>query len=643
MSWDSEGWKEAAREYAQNRQTEKAKTNGGAKPEAPPPAENKVAELAALSRFEYDRRRKDEAKKLGVTLAALDREVADLRARQKPGRNFLPHWEVQPWPENVDGAALLDALRHRFARYVVLPAHADVALALWVAHTWVFECFDVTPYLSITSPTRRCGKTVLMTLLYWLSCRGKKTDSMSKSAIYRSVTGEKPTLVLDEVGWVVDPKDDRQGILCGGFERNGYAEVCEGEGAAITTRLFSTYCPKAFGLIGKLTATLTDRSICIPMRRKLRTERVERLRRRDNEEHARLRQQCLRWANDNADALAKAPSAVFDKLNDRANDFWEPLFTIATAAAGDWPEAARKAALALSGEGEDDTTNVLLLRDLHWLYDGKPETQEDGSVQRGYEPTDRLFSRTIIEELAKISTSPWAGWNNGRGFSQHDLARVLKDFGVVSETVRIGSATAKGYYAAKLREPFETYLPPTSQTSFRPDSDFENVTTSQTNNDGHNLQKSSRHNESLVTDKKSAETRAKWALCRCDGSETRSGEEEEEESSDDYPNSDYPDLPDCLRRTPPGGNGHAARVPSDYDAVLEELAAQGRPTNGAPEVCAQCAAADPGPLLHVLVAEGEVRLHKECRRFWLTDHPQPKGAVIACVQIAELPATGTPQ
>jgi hypothetical protein len=26
MSWDSEGWKEAAREYAQNRQTEKAKT-----------------------------------------------------------------------------------------------------------------------------------------------------------------------------------------------------------------------------------------------------------------------------------------------------------------------------------------------------------------------------------------------------------------------------------------------------------------------------------------------------------------------------------------------------------------------------------------------------------------------------------------
>ena len=74
---------------------------------------------------------------------------------------------------------------------------------------------------------------------------------------------ENATLCLDEVSWVLDLKEERQGILCGGFERNGYAEVCEGENTAITTRLFSTYCPKAFGLIGKLTPTLTDRSIVI--------------------------------------------------------------------------------------------------------------------------------------------------------------------------------------------------------------------------------------------------------------------------------------------------------------------------------------------------------------------------------------------
>jgi Protein of unknown function (DUF3631) len=270
---------------------------------------------------------------------------------------------------------------------------------------------------------------------------------------------------------------------------------------------------------------------------------------------------------------------VFDKINDRANDFWEPLFTIAAAAGGDWPEAARTAALALSGDGEDDSTNILLLRDLYWLYDGKPETQEDGSPQREHEPTDRLFGRTIIEELNKISTSPWAGWNNGKGLSQHNLARMLKEFGAISETVRIGSATAKGYYAAALREAFETYLPPASQTSLCPDSDFENVPTSQTNNDGHNLQKSDRHNESLVTDEKIAETPVTSALLRCDVSKTRSGGEEEKSSPPARePFADFPDLPERLRRDPPTTNGHRPPRGNGWHQVGDKPPGEARAT-----------------------------------------------------------------
>jgi hypothetical protein len=91
------------------------------------------------------------------------------------------------------------------------------------------------------------------------------------------------------------------------------------------------------------------------------------------------------------------------------------------------------------------------------------------------------------------------------------------------------------------------------------------------------------------------------------------------------PSFDPGSIPDCLRRAPSGGNG--VRPPPTADV----------------EICAQCGAADPGPLLHVLVAQGEVRLHRECRKFWLRDHPQPKGAVIACVQITEVPGTETLQ
>src|SRR5262245_45706373 len=64
---------------------------------------------------------------------------------------------------------------------------------------------------------------------------------------------------------------------------------------------------------------------------------------------------------------------------------------------------------------------------------------------------------------------------------------------------------------------------------------------------------------------------------------------------------------------------------------------------GAIEICAQCGAADPGPLLHAGMVEGTVRLHRQCVRFWLKAHPQPKGRPIALVQITELPATGTLQ
>jgi hypothetical protein len=406
-----------------------------------------IKRLLKLNRIEYDRARKSAAKQLGVTVSTLDREVANIRAANEAAQDFLPHWSVVTWAEEVDGAALLDSLCRHLKRYVILPEHAAEALALWILHTWVFECFDITPYLSITSPTKRCGKTVLMTLLYWLCRRGKKTDSMSRAAIYRSVERDKPTLCLDEVGWVLDPKDERQGILCGGYERNGHVEVCEGESTAITTRLFSTYCPKAFGLIGKLTGTLTDRSIVIPMRRKTPVEKAERLRRRDNDAHRKLRQQCLRWANDNAAALTKARPVVLDKLNDRAADFWEPLLTIASLAGDGWRKQAKLAALALcsdcaatSGDGE----GVELLHDIKAAFDATKQ--------------NAIFTKTLIAELIADEERPWAVYGRtGKPITDRKIADLLRPFGIISGTVRIGEITNKGYKLTDFEEAWERW------------------------------------------------------------------------------------------------------------------------------------------------------------------------------------------
>jgi Protein of unknown function (DUF3631)/Primase C terminal 2 (PriCT-2) len=413
----------------------------------PQEGDAKVIELAKLDPLKYGKIRKDEAKKIGVPVTFLDNAVKEQQKEKKEQSNFLPHWTVEPWPERVDGDALLTGLRAHLKRHVVLPPHADVALALWTLHTWVFEAFDITPYLAITSPTRRCGKTLLMTLLYWLCYRAKKNDSMSKAAIYRSVDRDKPTLVLDEVGWVVDQRDERQNILCGGFERNGYAETCEGEGADITTKLWSTFCPKAFGLIGKLTATLMDRSIEIAMRRKL-AEKVERLRRRDNDDHAKLRRLCCRWAQDNIEALTKAAPTFPDKLNDRAVDFWEPLLAVAQRVGGNWPRLAAEAAIALSGgESVTEEKSVELLADI--------------KVAFAASGLDEITTKALIEALCADEERPWATWNKGKPISDRQVAKLLKQFVILSEDIHPPEGKhAKGYKLIRFQDAFERYLPP---------------------------------------------------------------------------------------------------------------------------------------------------------------------------------------
>ena len=86
-----------------------------------------------------------------------------------------------------------------------------------------------------------------------------------------------------------------------------------------------------------------------------------------------LKRKCIRWAADNLISLRDAALdvSVPDGLNDRAADNWEPLLTIADRAGGEWPERARKAALALSGNGaaEDGSIGVTLLGDIKAIFE----------------------------------------------------------------------------------------------------------------------------------------------------------------------------------------------------------------------------------------------------------------------------------
>src|SRR5262245_49135515 len=332
---------------------------------------SEIERLASLSRIEYDRQRKEEARKLGIKLETLDREVAKVRAKQKTADDTLPHWNFEPCPDPVDGAALLDAIRQVLRRYIVLPQAADIALALWVLHAWTMDAGEISPFMVLVSPTKRCGKTSVLILLQYLTPRSVLASNISPSALFRYIELVRPTLLVDEADSFVKDNEELRGIL-----NSGHTKVAANVIRTIEVngehkpRRFSTWAPKAIATIRSLADTLEDRAIIVQLQRKPPGAKVERLRRRDNEWCATLRSQAARWAADNFDKLADPDPQMPEALNDRAADNWRPLLAIADLAGGEWPQLARHASLTLSGESPEETLGVTLLADCRLAFGG---------------------------------------------------------------------------------------------------------------------------------------------------------------------------------------------------------------------------------------------------------------------------------
>src|SRR5882724_10254360 len=187
---------------------------------------------------------------------------------------------VIPWPEPVDGRLLLDALLQLLIRFVVLPKWAAETLALWILHTFAFELRDVCAYIGVESPTRRCGKTTLLTLLSQLINRPLVAANVSSPSFFRAIEEVKPTLMIDEADRFLKGKHDLQGILNAGYNRKTayvlrVAQQLSGSGSngkISTLAFFSCWCPKVISQIGRLPGTLADRCIIVRMQRKTSEE-----------------------------------------------------------------------------------------------------------------------------------------------------------------------------------------------------------------------------------------------------------------------------------------------------------------------------------------------------------------------------------
>lgn len=429
--------------------------NGFTVADAPPPEsdEETFARLARLSLAEYERVRVPEAKRMGYRTTILDRLVGAARGDDdggapKQGRALtLP--APDPWPEQVDGAALLDRLAAFYARHVFLPPGAADAMAPWAIHTHCFALFRHSPRLAFTSPEKRCGKTTALDTTALVCCKPLPTANVTAAAVFRTIEAAGPTLLIDEADTFLRDNEDLRGILNAGHKRGGQVIRCVGDDAE--PRAFAVCGPAAIAAIGRLPGTITDRAIEVRMKRATRAERPEPLRAAAEAEGAELARRCARWVADNTDRLRDTDPALPVGLFNRAADNWRPLFAIARAAGGRWPERLTKAAAALAPDDTDaEGRGVRLLADIKAIFDKREADRQEA---------DKLASADLCDVLAADATGQWADYKHGKPIGQAQLASVLKPFGIIPGTVRIGKATPKGYERTAFAEAWSRYLP----------------------------------------------------------------------------------------------------------------------------------------------------------------------------------------
>src|SRR5262245_48000507 len=449
----------------------------------------------------------------------------------------------------ADLAQILDDIHAFLGRFVIYPSkEAHDAHVLWIVHTHVVDAWESTPRIAFLSPEPRSGKTRALEVSELLVPNAVEAVNMSPAYIFRKIGDENglPTLLHDEIDTLFGPKakenEDIRGLYNAGHRRGAFVGRCVAHGKKVLTEEISAFSALALAGLGWLPDTLLSRSVVMRMRRRAPHEKVTSFRRRVHAaEGNKLRDQLAAWAARAVKEMAEARPMMPDGVEDRDADMWEPLLAIADAAGEHWPKRARVAAVTLvtAAADREPSLGIRLLSDLRDIFGDN----------------EQMTTAIVLERLTKLPEAPWNELK-GKPLNDRGLAVRLRQYGVKSRTLNLGGESrAKGYVREDLHDVWKRYLasaPPPPEGSVTrvtsvPDRDLqgEKVT------DVTGVRRS-------VTD---------------DG-----GEENTDEMGAGT------DVTDVTLAA--GYRG----VPSDYDAILEELAIRKSASNGngSPPLCDHC-------------------------------------------------------
>jgi hypothetical protein len=408
--------------------------------------QGEIDRLAALDPISYDGARTVAAETLGCRTSTLDKEVAKRRAERTAAKAIDLCADIEPCAEPVDIGELLDDVLATIRLFVICDQATATAAALWIVFTWIIEHAQVAPILIISAPEKGCGKSQLLAIVGRLSKRPLFASNISPAATFRIIEAKTPTLLIDEADAFFRENEELRGIINSGHTRTS-AYVIRTVGDDFEVKQFSTWGAKAIAGIGKLPETVMSRGIVLSLRRKLKTERVERLRHAEHGLFDALAGRLARFGQDYGAAIARARPQLPEALGDREQDNWEHLLAIAELAGGSWPQEARRAALAICGanDREDLSLGEQLLLSIRDAFD--------------QDRADKLSREELLHRLVADDEGPWATWNKGKPMSAAQFRKRLAAFAVKTKKVRLDTyTTAQGFERRQFEDAWSRYL-----------------------------------------------------------------------------------------------------------------------------------------------------------------------------------------
>lgn len=352
--------------------------------------------------------------------------------------------------EHIDGSAVLDRLLAAVSRYVVLPStEAADAVVLWIAASHAQPAWMHAPRLVVTGPEKRCGKSRLLDIIEATCHDPLITVNASEPAIYRSISDDPPTLLVDEADTIFGPKSGERGealrgLLNAGHQRNRPA--LRYDAATRQVEQIPTFAMAALAGIGALPDTIEDRAVMVRMRRRRNDETVAPYRlRRDRPALRAIAGQLDAWIRPAFASLEYAEPDL--PVDDRAADTWEPLVAIADDAGAFWPERARYAAKAMTDDADAHARTSDRLRLLT-------------DCRNAFGDETALPTKKLLDRLRADRDAPWADYGPA-GLTGKKLGDLLGEYDIHSANIRFPDGLqAKGYQRADFLDAWSRYCPP---------------------------------------------------------------------------------------------------------------------------------------------------------------------------------------